>query len=306
MIEENVYKFYSGIVMTPTGRVKKSWPKTREGDVAADKMSEEGERGVADVMFRGLKGELEEPLDLELPEDLTNETHFPMTTKQLFECGMLSKEDEKEVQLRGNDVIYIPREMYEKRQKLTPEYFKDNWELCVQVKSQPWSLKYKAITLEAFTDICYHKNKVLDLNKPHFLKAGLNKTDAKWTAYIVGGGTILFMKTNELRKIMYEKQLKYIGTVWRGDEKTKRAIGNATNILPLLSSGMAQPVSVSEVFRTYFGQLTNAQPWKHETVDDYSWELSVQDWTVSTLKTYLAGGISAVDNELVRGKKYDY
>lgn len=312
MTSKTVCSFYSGIIRTKTGRIKKTWPKVNDpngqydGDVLLDKMSEEGERCLAQTLQDWLKGRLDDPLDLELDLD-PNVEYIPLTTRQLLEYGMMTKEDEEYIQDKGGiDVIIIPFQMFKDRTLITVDYVREHTDWCFQSKLQLRALRYKAITTEAFTDVHYNRNKKLDLTKADFLPSGLNKCSAKWTAYIVCGGTILFMKTQELREVMYEKELKYIGNVWNKGNVVKRNVGNATLIHPLLSTGVAQPVSVNEVFRTYFSQLTDAHLTDGATEQDFHWELFVQDWTVNTLKTFLAGSISAVDETLIRGKKYAY
>ncbi|MGL5581058.1 MAG: hypothetical protein ACRDCE_08865 [Cetobacterium sp.] len=292
------------VITSKRQTLKSSWPKFEDGRVKVKAMGEIGERAVAQALYGALTGRNEEPLDLDLGLNYFKMGLIPITTQQLVELKMLTSKEERGIQKDdGVDVILLPKHWIEERKRLNGTVARANPQLCFQVKLQPWAPNYNGITVELGKDLNYKAWR--DYNGQSLQPDGVNKSVAKWTAYIVGGGTILFFETAKLRKLAYENKPKYIGTpwpVWDRPGQYQANVGTYLSFNTIFKTRAAQPLSVSEVFRDYFAQLHDPLVDK-DTPANNSWKLFVQDWPVKTLMNFVEGGLSSVDENLIRGNK---
>lgn len=288
---------YNGIILTPKAlRIKKTCPRSN-GYIKLCAMGEVGERAVAQTLRNIATGKQND----EVPIELTPDT-IPITTQQLVEQGMMTPNDEVAIQLKGVDVVLITKGQLDERTQITTDFIELNSHLCIQVKLQPFANTYRTITVETCTDLLYEHNKPLNTGKHYFVPSGVNKTISKWTAYIVTGGTIIFIETNKLRESINGKERKYQGTAW-GPANSKRAVGATANILSLLQTGMASALHIDPIFRTYLSSLSHVED-EPINFTEYSWKLFIQNWSPSVLKKYLSSGIYALTEEEVTGNIY--
>lgn len=302
---------YNTAILTPKkSELTNSWPKFKDGRARFSSMGETGERAVAHSVFLLLNSSHNNPIDLEIPLSYFMNS-IPITTNQMLERGMITESLEKTIQENGIDVVILPRAFVIERKKLDFNYFKNNLDKCIQVKLQPWAPNYGSITVETGLDRHYYEDKWYDRGRTKLEPAGINKTASKWTAYIISGGTIFFMKTQELKKAVYDGNLRYIGNGWKakgttwGTYEHKRNVGTTTTLYSLLNTGTAQPVDVSPVFRDYFTQIHDPLVYD-DTEEGNSWKLFVQDWSVETMKSFVGGGLAALDDKQIRGNKNVY
>lgn len=298
---------YNTVVMTPkASKIKKTCPRDSDGYIKLCSMGEVGERAVAQTLRNIFTGKQDDPL----PDGLSHWTgdHIPFTTQQLVELGRLSPEDEKTVQLMGVDIFIGSSLTLTTTGKFIVQDFIDNPDRCIQVKLQPFATNYKSITVETCVDHKHEYKKPLNSGTHSFEPSGVNKTIAKWTAYIVSGGTIIFIETDKLRESINGKERKYQGTAW-GKTKdyaySKRVVGSTANILSLLQTGVAYAVTLDTVFRAYLSSLTHVED-DPSNYKEYSWNLFIQDWAPSTLVKFLGSGMVALTEEEVNGSKNTY
>lgn len=294
---------YNGIILTPTGRIKKTCPRDKDGDVKLCAMGEIGERCVAQTLRNCFKGDdmTALPFDEHFGPDF-----IPITTQQLVELKMMTAPVEKSVQLAGVDLIIIPEQWVVDRKEVPLSWVMDNRHRCVQVKFQPWAPNYGSITVETCRDNKYTRGCSLTPQKDRYTADGINKTYADWTAYIVSAGTIILMRTEELRKSIHDKERKHIGAPWGWSKDypySKRAVGTTSNLLSLLQSEVSTALGVDEVFRTYLSSLTNVDD-DDTNLDQYSWKLCIQDWTPEVLMKYLGSGMTALTDDEVKGGRF--
>lgn len=292
MIERTAY---NGIVLTPKAtRIKKGCPRDRDGYIKLCAMGEVGERAVAQTLRNIATGKQDDEVPFELtPNDI------PITTQQLVEQGMMTPNDEVEVQLKGVDVVIVTADQLAGRFRITPSFVEEYPHLCIQVKLQPFANTYRTITVETCTDTLYERTKPLHSGKHNFEPSGVNKTISKWTAYIVTGGTIIFIETDKLRESINGKERKYQGNAW-GPANSKRAVGATANILSLLQTGMASALHIDPVFRSYLSSLSHVED-EPNNFSQYSWNLFIQDWSPSLLMKFLASGLFALNESDYKG-----
>lgn len=293
---------YNSIILTPKrDQIKKTCPRDQDGDIKLCAMGEVGERCVAQTLRNCFKGDDPTPLPFNYGPE-----YIPITTNQLVELKMMTVDEEKKVQLAGVDVIIIPDQWREEKQQITLSWVLSNTDKCIQVKFQPWAPNYGSITVETCRDNKYVRGCSLTPSPGRYTADGINKTSADWTAYIVSAGTIILMKTDELRNSIHDKERKHIGAPWGWSKDypySKRAVGTTSNLLSLLQSPASTALGVDEVFRTYLSSLTNVDD-DDTNLDQYSWKLCIQDWTPSTLIKFLGSGMAALTEDQVKGSRF--
>ena len=296
---------YNEVVLTPTGRIKRTCPRDHDGCIKVCAMGEIGERAVAQTLRNIAAG----GVDGNLPDGLNlNSDDIPITTQMLVERKKMTPAVEKAVQMAGIDVIIVTlSQMEDEEFKVTCEWVTQNKHRCIQVKLQPWAPNYKSITVETCQDNHYQRNCSLSSGKQgRYTPAGINKTAAEWTAYIVSGATIVLLSTEELRKSIDGKERKHIGSSWGWSKDypyAKRAVGTTASLLSLLQSPTSTALDIDKVFRSYLSSLTNVEDDKSE-YQHYSYKLFLQDWTPSILEQYLRGGISSLTDDQVNGGRH--
>lgn len=306
MIHDFPLNFYTKYIQTPAGRQVKSVVKDRDGIPRVDEMGEDMESGVAEAIT------LSPPkFDKDIMEPIA------LTSRQMLELGFLGTPDhpdsiarEKRMQDLGYDIVVMPKKMYEFYTALTCGSYL-NWghvtDKCVtiQVKYQPYSYAYGTVNFETRQKFDYRR----EFNKsPTYVET---KNNADYTAYVVTDKVVILTPSGILRgyanSILTDHPLSSGKKIYSKNNKdgyySRTNFTKRISLNTLLSDDTTQVLSLSPLFAEYHIKASAAledDTWEHT---DLGYGLFAQDWSLSTMKTFLRSGIWSLfeDKELKEG-----